>query len=733
MSLKTDVEKKDVIDALGLKLTNGLVAHYSGETWDPTTNKWMDATSNHNDSNPAQGTINSVSVNNLPAISGNTGSSIIFPPGILPPSYTLFHIAKYTTGGRRGRIFVGTSQDWLSGFYNGRSGVAHHNGWVTEYADRHGYDLVMSTDTRMGYRSNGIDRKTGNGGNVSVQLAINIHGERSDWTVAEVIVYDRELTLDEMLGVEQYLYKKYYDIGTLPVKDGLLVQYSGDHIRKDTIIDESDNNLNATTAGNITTFKHIDHTAIAGDTDTYVLFPSVVLPPKYTMFHIAKYNGGTKNRIFNGRSDNNFLSGFWGGRSGVAHHGKWISSENDKHGSEWVQSTDLLNRYRSNGVERTIGGVNAGYTPPILTINAGDYNEKSDWALLSFITYERELSQVEIEKMEMYLKYNYLVVPLGTPKTITITTPAPTKPITVAKESSGNLFSNILSTAIKNTPLSLVHKVTRKPKPPVNVSDIFNILIDTNAVATDNIDLISDSLRSFINNNGLLVPYNDDDDTVPSPSVFPKLSDSQYSELSKQLRRNMVKRIDDIQNSIHEATYKSLKLIVPDIVRLQKRYLLKVPANTTGITGDMDKMLSLIKLNGYSNLSVDVSNLLISVDIKKTTPQNLSRFTRVMAIASSIYENLYIKNTRARLSVFDRMTPEQKQAETNRLTSVIQNKINAARLKEESDANIIIKAAVDRANREIEERNRIIAAKEARVKQLKQGLKNWNLDLDLSF
>ena len=89
-------------------------------------------------------------------ISGSTSTSIDWPLSILPPIYTLFHIAKYNNG-VKGRIFTGSGTDlallnWLSGFCRGYAGVAYHNGWLTPTVDCCGYNWVLSTDQNGLYR-----------------------------------------------------------------------------------------------------------------------------------------------------------------------------------------------------------------------------------------------------------------------------------------------------------------------------------------------------------------------------------------------------------------------------------------------------------------------------------------------------------------------------------------------------------------------------------------------------
>lgn len=115
----------------------------------------------------------------------------------------------------RNRIWDGVSNNWLSGFHSQEAGVAYHGGWATTNTsvDVHGNDWVFSTDQRYLYRSNGVTRGVGIGGGSSAQLSVNWGAyestQKSDWAIAEVIVYNRTLSSSEYTSVEDYLNKKY--------------------------------------------------------------------------------------------------------------------------------------------------------------------------------------------------------------------------------------------------------------------------------------------------------------------------------------------------------------------------------------------------------------------------------------------------------------------------------------------------------------------------------------------
>ena len=186
-----------------------MIAAYEGSTFSGTT--WTDDISTY-DTNAYRGTpsISSTQLNGYAILEGTTSDGLQFPSGVLPSTYTLFHVTRYN--GTEKRIFDGVTANWLSGFWSGNAGVAYHDGWLTTQTDHHGTDWVISTDQNSLYRSNGVQRGA-SGGSSSKQLGLNYGNyyatEASDWQCAEVIVFNRTLTQTEYEQVEQYLSMKY--------------------------------------------------------------------------------------------------------------------------------------------------------------------------------------------------------------------------------------------------------------------------------------------------------------------------------------------------------------------------------------------------------------------------------------------------------------------------------------------------------------------------------------------
>lgn len=209
-----------------IPVTSGLFAWYDGTTFSGST--WSDKSGNGRHATSSgtitvSNTTGNGATQSFPILSGTTSSSMLFPVGVLPSTYTLFHVTRYS-GSTKYRIFqnyngVGSTDNWLSGFWGNCSGVGFHGSWLTPaaantnsgYKDVFGSNWVISTDQNFLYRANGATNGISASVNNIPRLAINqgYSPEYSDWACAEVIVYNRTLTAAEYVSVENYLAAKY--------------------------------------------------------------------------------------------------------------------------------------------------------------------------------------------------------------------------------------------------------------------------------------------------------------------------------------------------------------------------------------------------------------------------------------------------------------------------------------------------------------------------------------------
>lgn len=194
-------------------VTTNLLAVYDGDSWNGTS--WQDIYGGYH-ATTIRGTITSATTTgngaskSFKALSGNTGAGLQFPSGILPATYTLFHVTRTT--GTRARIVTGSNNNWLSAHWGGRSGVAYHEGWLTSSENYlHGDNWVYSTDQNSLYRSNGTTRGS-SGGSASTNLSVNhgtYTGEYSDWSCAFVAVYSGTMSSTDYLTVESWIANKF--------------------------------------------------------------------------------------------------------------------------------------------------------------------------------------------------------------------------------------------------------------------------------------------------------------------------------------------------------------------------------------------------------------------------------------------------------------------------------------------------------------------------------------------
>ncbi len=153
-------------------------------------------------------------------VSGTTADGLKFPAAVMGTGneYTLFYVAKYN-GASKGRIFDGTSNNWLSGFWTAKVGVAYHDSWMTQSSTSiHPADqYIQGTDSIGVFRTNGVDRVTVFGNTRTTgQITINSgfgtsRNEASEWAVKEVIIYNLKLLEADILKIEEYLHSMYFD------------------------------------------------------------------------------------------------------------------------------------------------------------------------------------------------------------------------------------------------------------------------------------------------------------------------------------------------------------------------------------------------------------------------------------------------------------------------------------------------------------------------------------------
>jgi hypothetical protein len=225
---------------------------------------------------------------------------------------------------------------------------------------------------------------------------------------------------------------------------------------------------------------------IYGATTAWMRFPANVLPSaQYTLFFVARYNGNTRGRIFQGLRTN-WLSGFSSGQSGVTYHGSclWTTHPVDLHGYEWVIGSDRSNSFRSNGVDRTNTTAKACDTFDQLAINTGLAPQPSDFAVQHMLVYDRRLSDAEVIRIEAWLTS---LQPAFTPANMQVDTQLHLfNHFKTHCHISNATAAPIRSSTIvyRVSPASMTHEISlpaalRAPGPLVRVSSALSVALQT--------------------------------------------------------------------------------------------------------------------------------------------------------------------------------------------------------------------------------------------------------------
>lgn len=139
---------------------------------------------------------------------------------ILTRPYTIFLVDAYSSlGANRGRSLHARDSNWLLGRWSGY--LAHYaSGWVTSYnnvAEDDVFDVhvAVGTENQSFYYRNGVNETvntspTGNPGRIGLSAHSGyFNNEASDLDVAELFIFDRVLTQNEIELITRYLKAKY--------------------------------------------------------------------------------------------------------------------------------------------------------------------------------------------------------------------------------------------------------------------------------------------------------------------------------------------------------------------------------------------------------------------------------------------------------------------------------------------------------------------------------------------
>lgn len=146
-----------------------------------------------------------------------------------------------------------------------------------------------------------------------------------------------------------------------------------------------------------------------------------VLAPIFTLCSVTRYAGNARGRILQSTAGD-FLHGHWNGEVGLAHYDRWVTPDTGmmtQGSQEWVIvcGTNGAPLVLVNGKNVGTGSSPGGGTRS-LTINVGGCcgAERSDWAVMEIMTWNRALSVGEMEAVTTYLRAKMHVGAKATPE-----------------------------------------------------------------------------------------------------------------------------------------------------------------------------------------------------------------------------------------------------------------------------------------------------------------------------
>ena len=114
--------------------------------WDFVSNLLHDVSGNRNHAITSKVSLDEVSGNgaavNVQYLKGGVSSTVIWPPGSIPPVFTICSVTRYIVGGRMQKILAARTINWYHGHWNSKRGLAWYDDWNTDFENTVG----VSTD-----------------------------------------------------------------------------------------------------------------------------------------------------------------------------------------------------------------------------------------------------------------------------------------------------------------------------------------------------------------------------------------------------------------------------------------------------------------------------------------------------------------------------------------------------------------------------------------------------------
>ena len=368
--------------------------------------------------------------------------------------YTLFHVARYNRvdedsidRSSKLRIFDGTGTNWLSGFWNGKPGVAFYNDWVggTDYGPNpsplssvpnfqtNWVISVSYADTSTSYyRCNGKSFSSNGLNKYLPPLSIN-NGkqkdtESSDFELADVIIFNTRLSDTQIVDIEGRLATMYgirimdaieSYINSNSLTSNLHARFkASDYDSGTTWSDKAYGKNNAVISNpsflakpTVTNGSKIFQ-VLQGTNSASIQLVSNTINSSYTLFHVTRYNGPNKNEIIS-NVGSNWVSGFQGGKAGVAYNNNSAINNNGlSDNTQWVISVNYTNTYdtcyyRANGRQYSFYNDNSELFLPSMGINMNGGIFNSEFQIADVIIFNTRLSDTQIVDIEGRLATMY--------------------------------------------------------------------------------------------------------------------------------------------------------------------------------------------------------------------------------------------------------------------------------------------------------------------------------------
>lgn len=415
----------------GCKWTDGLIGRYTSDSWNGSV--WQDTSgaNNHATAVTNPGSI----IKSGQFVSGGVTCKITFPTTLLASSnYTLFHVSKYN-GANKKRILTAAWTDpdlrLEVGFLSTTSGWTSTGGtapsWVagtTESCVRFSSGNVLGNSVACQHLNFGA--KTFNVGTKGFSATCRFRftgGTALNWerifdfgngSANDNILCGRMMNTNNMRfqifnGASFITCDVTYTFNQNTTYN-IVVVYDPNVTSTGSMYFYVNGTLQQTTSA--PAFKAADRTV----TYSYVgksLWSDLDYALNGDIYSLKVYNRVLSAAEISDASQypyTNWLSGHYNGLAGYAYHANTqLSNAVDRHGTNWVISTDQHTLYRSLAANRVVNTPENLLSYPVtMTIN-GNTSEASDWAVACILAFNRKLSLAECLMVEDSLASRYSI------------------------------------------------------------------------------------------------------------------------------------------------------------------------------------------------------------------------------------------------------------------------------------------------------------------------------------